>query len=143
MLKSETEIIDGITFTATQFGAMRGFSILGRLVKTVGPAISVLSSANPDSEVSELAPAIAGALRDLDPDVALVLAVDVLMGTTALMTGPNGVQALIEISRSNLDVVFNGRLMTMFKVLAFVVKLNYSDFFAGSAPDAALPSLTP
>jgi hypothetical protein len=136
MLKQDTQEIDGLKFTCTQFPAMRGFTLLGRLIKTIGPAISVLSSADAEADIRDLAPLIAVALKDLDPDAATALAADVLAGTSVIMDKHVPLD-----TRANIDMVFSGKLGTMFKVLAFAVKLNYEDFFGGIAPSAeALPA---
>lgn len=139
MLKQETQTIDGLSFTTTQFPAMRAFTLFSKLVKTIGPAITVLSGANPESDVAELAPSIATALKDVDPDAMTILAAEVLSSTSAVMTGPSGAAQVPLNSVDGINLVFMGRLMTMFKVLAFAVKVNYGDFFGGSASAAPLP----
>lgn len=134
MVKQETQEIDGISFTCTQFAAMRAFTLFGRLVKTIGPAISVLSGANPDDDVAILTPMLAAALKDLEPEAASSLAAEVLAGTIAIVDGKN----VALNSTQNIDRVFTGRLPTMFRALAFAVKTNYSDFFAEAAQSGGL-----
>ena len=139
MLKQETKEIDGLKFEVTQFGAMKGFALLARLTKTIGPAFSVLSAADKDADIMTLAPAIASALKNLDDEAAVQLAADVLRGTLATMK--DGTPVRLD-NPTNIDLVFMGKLTTMFKVLAFAVGVNYGDFFAGGV-DAPAPAPTP
>lgn len=136
MLKQETQSIDGISFTVTQFPAMRGFTLFGKLVKTIGPALSALSGLDPQADVIKVAPVIASALRDLDPEAASALALEIFASTSAIIDTPSGPRNVQVNTRENVDIVFMGKLMTMFKALAFAVQVNFGDFFGGSAPDA-------
>lgn len=143
-LKQAEETIDDLKFTSTQFPAMRALPLLGRLVKTIGPAIAVLSEAKLDSDMSELAAPIALALKDLDPNAVTALACEILASTSVILVGPQGAANIPLSSVENINIAFEGRLMTMFKVLGFAVKLNFADFFAGSAQSAvALPVIAP
>jgi hypothetical protein len=133
VIKQETRFIDDIQITTVQFAAMRGFTILGKLAKTIGPAISVLSGVDPETDIISIAPALASALKDLDPEAATVLAAEVLSGTTATINN----QPVPLNSDVNINLVFGGKLMTMFRTLAFALGVNYSDFFSGIGPAAA------
>lgn len=141
MLRQEEQTIDGMRFTCQQFGAMRGFHLLARLVKSIGPAISVLQSVDPESDIKDIAPAIAVALKDLDADIVTALAVEILAGTSAILPGSSGGMRNIQLdNQSNIDMVFNGKLPTMFQALAFAVKVNYAEFFSGAgAQSGTLP----
>lgn len=139
-LKYEEAEIDGIKFATTQYGAMRGLELLGRLAKTVGPALGALSSADMSPDLERFAPVIAIALRDLQPSELTALTVDILSGTSATITDGDKMRRVDLMSRESLDKVFNGRLMTMFKVLLHALKVNYSDFgFGSAAPNESAP----
>ncbi len=137
-LKSDTLELEGIRFSTQQFMAMRSFSLLARLTKTVGPALGALMKLNPASQLEDVGSELAAAFSTLDPDEATKLVPEILAMTSALIDGK---QSLLN-STSAIDNVFSGRLKTMFQVLAFVLKCNYADFMPGSsAPaSAALPS---
>jgi hypothetical protein len=135
-LKTESTTIDGMEFQTTQFPAMASFNLLARLVKTLGPAISALTAANPETDLRDLAGPLAAGLQTLNADDASRLVLDVLSCTTALVQGPSGTKLVALNTQGNIDVVFSGRLMVMFKVLAHALKVNYEDFAGGSDPAA-------
>ena len=134
-LKCEEITIDGYRFITTQFTAMRSFTLLGKLAKTIGPALGVLTNANPDANIASLAPQLATAMMGMDPEEATKLAAQVLGSTMAIT--PAGVKHEFSDS-TQIDQVFNGRLGRMFKVLGFVLRVNYGDFLGGSG-DAVAP----
>lgn len=139
-LKYEETELDGIRFGTTQYPAMRGLELMGRLAQTIGPALGALSMSDMETELDKFAPVIAVALRDLKPAELTSLAVDILSGTTATITEGNAVKRVDLMSREALDRVFSGRLMTMFKVVLHALKVNYADFGFGSAtPNESAP----
>lgn len=139
-LKHEETEIDGIKFSTTQYGAMRGLELLGKLAKTVGPAMGALSSAETGTDIEKFAPVIAVALRDLQPNELVSLSVDILSGTSATITDNNTMRRVDLVNRDALDKVFSGRLTTMFKVLLHALKVNFSDFgFGSAAPSESAP----
>ncbi len=140
MIKQETKVIDGISFTTQQFAAMRGFTLLGKLVKVVGPALGALSGAGADTELSTMGPVIAGALSGLDPDAAAALALEILSGTVAQIDTDKGVRNVTLNTRENVDLVFMGKLRTMFNVLGFAISVNYQDFGVGSGAGLLAPA---
>lgn len=143
-LKYEEVEIDGIKFGTTQFAAMRSLELLGKLVQTVGPALGVISTADPNTPLEQLAPVLAGALSNLKPHELGPLAMEILAGTTATLEvdGKYGRKDLL--SKNDFNEVFSGRLMTMFKAIMHALKVNYADFGLGSGPakDAPSPAVT-
>jgi hypothetical protein len=133
-LKHEETVIDGITFGTTQFGGFRALELMGKLAQTIGPALGVLSAADPSTPLEALAPHLAQALSGMKPTELSALALEVLSQTTATMDD-NGTIRRIDIKDvPSFNRVFTGRLMTMFKVCLHALKVNYSDFGFGSAP---------
>lgn len=130
MLKQETKEIGGKRYTTRQFPAMRAFPLFMRLVKHLGPAMSALGEANPQSDLAELVPTIAVALRDLDPAAVTELARDILADTSVALEG--GASMRLD-SDESINAAFMGDLMLMFKVLAHAARVNFADFFGGSA----------
>lgn len=131
MLKTERETIDGIDFTTTQLPAMKAFKLLARLTKVAGPVMAALSSLEDSMEIAELAPVLANALSALEADELSDLAVEVLKGTSAIVSDMNGSRKLDLMVQENIDLVFSGRLLTMMKVLIHAIKVNYHDFLEG------------
>jgi len=141
-LKYEEVEIDGIKFGTTQYGAMRSLELLGKLAKTIGPALGAISSADMNTDLEKFAPVLAVALRDLQPAELSDLTLDILKGTTATITDGSGNMKRVDLmSRESLDRVFSGRLMTMFKAVMHALKVNYSDFgFGSAAPSESAPA---
>jgi hypothetical protein len=141
MLNKESRTIDGVDFVATQFPAVRGFTILGKLVKTIGPALGTLASAGGDQDLAALAPQLATALSGLDPSAAASLMIEVLSCVSAMTTDDQGRMRSTQLdSQAAIDKVFSGRLGVMFKVIGLALQVNYSDFMAGSFPTAPGPT---
>jgi hypothetical protein len=136
-LKTEDTTIDGIVFSTTQFGAMAALELMGRLAQTIGPAVGVLSAANPDTPVDQLAPVIASAMQNLKPNELGALAMAVLANTSATINDNGTLRRLDILTTQDFNKVFSGKLMTMFKAIVHALKVNYSDFGFGSAPASA------
>ncbi len=139
MLTSEIKTIDGISFEVTQFPAMRGFALLAKLLKLLGPAIGALGSVqgiSADTDISAIGPALSTAFMSLDPDQASALALDILKCTAATISDEKGMRRVELSSSQSVDLVFSSRLKTMLQVLVFAVQVNYRDFFSGSVPSA-------
>lgn len=138
MIKSDTEDFDGIKYTTTQFGAMRSLELLARLVKTVGPALGALTRLDASTQLAS-APELVSALGSLEPTEASSLVKALMANTTALITDEKGMRNVLLASQEAIDSVFSGRVFTMFKVLGFIIKVNFGDFTQGSAPSAPQP----
>lgn len=131
-LKYEETEIDGIRFGTTQYGAMRALELMGKLAQTIGPALGALSAADMTTELEKFAPVIGIALRDLKPAELSSLVIDVLSGTTATVTEEGKIRRSDLMTREQIDRVFSGKLMTMFKAILHALKVNYADFGFGS-----------
>lgn len=138
-LKYEEVEIDGIKFGTRQFAAMRGLQLMGRLAKTIGPALGVLSTADPNTPLEQLAPVLAAALTNLNPEDLGILALEILSGTTATMEDEGNLRRVDILSVNDFNKVFAGGLMTMFKAVLHALKVNYSDFGLGGAPKSSAP----
>ncbi len=136
-LKREKKIIGDLEFDTSQFPAMLSFTLLAKVAKIVGPALGALQKLDPSTELSGVA--MAGAFAGVDPKDATALIPEILSETAVYMDGK-----FIQLnSKSNIDLVFSGRLMVMFQVVGFVLQVNYGDFFEGSglpAPQTLKPS---
>lgn len=140
MIKQQHEHIDGKQYTVTQFPAMRGFPIFLRFWKIVGPALAAMQAVNPNAEATweNLAPAIAGAFRDLDVGEATSFAVELLSGTSTVANG----ERLALDNETAINGAFGANLLTMFKVLAFAARVNFGDFFVVGG-ELVAPRATP
>lgn len=120
MQKSSTEIIDGITYQATQFSASKGLRMVHRVGKILGPSLSQLSGMKQD---------------ELEAD-KLGAAIQALFSNCTELEFQQTVKELLEgVTRDgkpiNFDIDFSGELMHLFKVLMFVFKVQFGNFFSG------------
>lgn len=138
--KFEEYEIDGIKFTTQQFGGFRALELMGELAQVIGPALGVLSSADPETPLEQLAPVLAMALRGMKPEELSTLALKVLASTQAVIDVNGTLKRVDIVDKSSFDRVFTGRLMTMFKVALRALQINYADFGFGSAPAKDAPA---
>lgn len=134
-MKSDEREIDGLLVKTVQLPAMRAFKLLARLVKAVGPALGVLTKLDPSAQLDAVAGEIAGAFASLDADEAERLVPEILTKTTVFIPDDRGGSEKL-LTKERIDDMFTGRLMTLFRVLGFVLQVNFQDFYAGSAPAA-------
>lgn len=134
MLKTVSKDLGDLTYTTTQFPAMRSVQLLTRLAKVAGPVLAALAGAQPTDDISVHAPKLAGALAGLEPVEASSLVADVLMCTAVAVPDAAGGRRIEFTSATNIDLVFSGRLGDLFKILMWVIEVNYGDFSVGSAP---------
>jgi hypothetical protein len=130
MLKTEKRVIDGLEITTTQLPALRSLGLFNKLGKVLAPALSSI----PDTfsfehtEVASLAPAFVTIFGAMEAGEAQALACNILESTNVELDGK-----VISLTDPRMvDLVFSGRLPTMFKAIAFVLEVNFSDFFKGA-----------
>lgn len=138
MLKVEEKYINDVKFVTTQLPATRAFTLFTRLVKVAGPVIGALGGVNPETDMIAAIGPLAEGLKNLNPDEVIDLCLAVLVNTEAYVDD----RKYLLSSRENFDRVFNGRLRSIFEVLAFAIKVNFKDFFGDSSPDALPPATT-
>ena len=112
-------------FEVTQFTCMRSVRMMTRLGKMLGPALEKLKGAAAGDQGDALA-AIGDLLQTLEEVAVEKLILDLLEVVTIDGTP----------LRPQLDMLFAGKLASLFKLAAFVVQVNYSDFF-GALGDLA------
>ena len=125
MQKTETQVIDGISYTSTQFSATKGLKMFHRLGKYIGPALGKINiddlknKSGGDIEISAFAGAIE-AFFSACPENEFESTIKELLTTTTRNNAP-----------INFDLDFSGELGHLFKVLAFVFKVQFGNFFNG------------
>lgn len=137
MTKTERKSIDGIDVEVTQLTAMKSLRMFHRLATAVGPAFG------------ELMGALGGRKNALDAELdprALGLAVSKLCMSVSADDLESITRELLETARVHIngqqgrlmdqfELLFQGKLPTLFKVLAFALQVNYGSF------SVALPAL--
>lgn len=133
-LTPQVEEIDGIRFTISQLPGMRGLRVFSRLTKMLGkagPAAKALISGGTKDAGAVLA--ILGGMEEED----LVFVAKELLAP-CVFSGPADVGQGNAADR--FDVLFQGRIDLLFKVLLFALRVNYGSFskgLSGSAGQAA------
>lgn len=133
MLEAQTETIDGTAFTISPLPAMKAFLMLQRLGKVLGPALARVAGAVKGDAVdgAGAADALVLLFSGLPPEELETIVRDLLAGS--LVLGEGGKAAPLMTGGANgkgvFDVVFQGRMGTLFKLLAFAIRVNYRDFF--------------
>jgi len=128
MVDNKEKEIDEMKVSVTQFPARFGFKMQAKLLKIFGPVIGTVLSGNDvstsglDSTVSmdKLADAVRILFDVIDEDKALALVLELLQSTRI-----NGQ----EVNEATFDALFPGKYATMYKILGFVLEVNYGSFF--------------
>lgn len=125
-MESHTREIGGDVYTTALFPAKQGFKLLNRLKKTLGPAFGAWIGQQVENIVTLIG-------SDLSDDQMLQLVLDLFELTSVDKKEENRLAGPL----TNGDVFnshFAGRYGRMFKVLAFVVEVNYPDFLTELIP---------
>lgn len=126
MIETKEKEIDGMTVMVTQFPASEGFKLFTKLMSVVSPVLGEAANVAKGGNVLD-------AKVDLESiGKALQSAVGSMNETEWLafvkrMFADTRVDA--KELKDGIDIVFAGKYMTMFKVLAFVIEVNYQDFW--------------
>ena len=128
--------IDGQTWKTNEFPATVGLRLFVGLAKLlggpVGKAVAALRGDGLDAGVGVLGDALESLTGRLDEEQALTLAKRLLANTTVIDEGGK-----LRDAAGQFDLLFQGRYLTLFKVLWFVVEANFkiplSGFLAAGA----------
>ncbi len=128
-IKNDERVINGRTFHSTQFGAVQALGLSVRLGKVLGPAIAELFGSSADKSAAMQKDArvlIAYALAHADHREIVTLVQDLLKNTSAVEN-----DKLVPLdAQTRIDAIFSGDLASMMSAVAFVVELNFGNFFA-------------
>jgi hypothetical protein len=131
MRTSDKSTIDGLEFTTSMLPARRAARLGARLLRLSGPLLSKLDGVKMSDDVSVLASAMISLFQTVDDDELESLQAEILCGTSVKITlpgkkKPDNVDLL---DGDMIDLVFTGRLATMYKAMKFAVEVNFADFF--------------
>ena len=135
----KTKKIDGITFSVGSMMAMDAFKLKSKLIKIFAPSLGKLFSSFDlnkdfkDIDLSKipLAEVIQNVMSELDDETIDYLLRKLLWNVTAT-TDVNGKKTAVAFSsdfETVFNLVFNQKLFTLYPLLAFVLEVNYPDFF--------------
>jgi hypothetical protein len=141
MAGTKKKEIDGITFQVAPFMAVEALRLKAHLIRLFGPSLGELLGGLQggdkldalDVDISRIN--IAGALEklflQLDEDSFVRLVQRLFQNTIATWTadGKSHSMAFNTDFSTALDLVFSGRLFTIYPAILFVLEVNYPDFF--------------
>ncbi len=126
-IETKAKEIDNVLYEVTQFTATRGFKLSARLWLLFSePLANLFSSGNIDKsksfldmDASVIAKAIASLNTKFTDESLFEFAKELLTQTQR------------DRKEINFDLDFAGNIMHLYKVLVFVVEVNFADFFDG------------
>ena len=147
-IRTDKEVIHGIEVETTQFLPMRAHKLLMRLARVLGPALGEIANVEIGEmgDISSLnlvsmGPALMRVFSEMDDVTAEKLPLEILAGTTAIVTDANGNKRKHQLGTvDGFDQAFIGQGIAHFMVMAFALKVNYARFLedlAALAPVSA------
>lgn len=128
--------IDGVKYTCTMMPATKAHKVLIELVATIGrPALVAIATgfgSKIDSGIEEVVDVATALLTEkLTPDTSLHLLRTMLDGVAAEGVGSFAKDAVF-------DEHFRGKIMHLYRLVAWAISVNYSDFFAGARSNTSV-----
>lgn len=109
MIETREKIIDGATYSVTQLPARRALKMKAKLIKLFGSFM-----------LSSDASSFQNMCMSIDENQFEALCMELIVGVRK-----NG----IELSPPTFDLEFAGDMAGVFKLLLFVIEVNYANFF--------------
>jgi hypothetical protein len=125
MIQSKEKGIDGATYVVTQFPARRALALQTRLLKLLGPSLATALGGVHEGRID--AAVLSISLQQLGEKLDESATVDLVM---QLLSGTR--KDGKEITEGVFDLEFAGRMDTLYKVLGFVLEVNFGGFFEKS-----------
>ena len=117
MIETKEKEVGGSTYSVTQMPAIRALKVQARLLRLIGPSFAAMIASGDDSSI----PMAITLLTDkLDEKTFENLVLELTQGVRK-----DG----IELTRSKIDLDFAGNLNELFRVLQFILEVNFADFF--------------
>lgn len=129
MIRTEQKVIDGSVYTATQFPARYALRLKAKLIKIFGSPLTqiLFPEGKPlenilDYELKkdDIVKAIPLLFENLDEKTFDSLIIEILSGVR---------KEGVELTANVIDLEFSGELHTLYKVIWFVIELNYGSFW--------------
>jgi hypothetical protein len=131
-MEAKTKEINGHNYEVSPFPARHAFKLKAELLRKLGPGLAAMvgaakgdSLANPELDGAALATGVEALFSNLGTsDEIMALVEDIVR-----MTRRDGK----EITGASIDLDFQGQLSDLYKVVWFVLEVNYGDFFEGAS----------
>ena len=139
--KEQKTTIGDITFQVTPFMAVEGLRLKARLVRAFGPALgeilggvdgkNVKSIADVNLAGNSFARGLEKLFEQLDESSFVALVERLFANVIANWNtdGKNRAVAFNQDFETAMNLVFQGRLFSIYPLIVFVLKVNYPDFF--------------
>jgi hypothetical protein len=140
--KEQKIVIDGITFQVAPFMATEGLRLKAHLVRTFGPALGEILGGIDGNKVSNIADMNLGGsgitagieklVEQLDESSFIALIERLFVGVIASWNEggkPRSIAFATDFEAA-MQLVFLGRLFSVYELIIFVLKVNYPDFFS-------------
>jgi hypothetical protein len=139
--KEQKTVIDGVAFQVGPFMAVEGLRLKAHLVRTFGPAISELLGGIDGQKVGGIADINLGGggiakgleklLEQLDESGFEALVKRLLTNVIAIWPegGKSRSISFGQDFETAMELVFLGRLFSIYPLILFVLRVNYPDFF--------------
>ena len=139
------KVIDGIRFSVAPFMAIEALKLKAYLIKKFGPsvgqALGALQGGLPldgaglgelKLDGAALSLAVEKLMAQLDEDDFISLIKRLFRNVTASLTKDGKALTLLftpDVFDTSMEVVFSGRLFSVYEVIGLVLEANYPDFF--------------
>ena len=135
-------VIDGITFQVAPFMAVEGLRLKAHLVRTFGPALGELLGGTDGQKVGSIADISLGGdgfsrglekLLEQLTEAAFEALVKRLLANVIAIWPEGGKSRSVSFGQdfeTAMQLVFLGRLFSIYELIIFVLKVNYPDFFS-------------
>lgn len=120
MIETKEKTIGDSVYSVTQMPAIRAVRMQARLLRLVGPSFGALIGSDPKNPDSSIPLAVSLLADKLDETTFEKLVLE-------LMTGVRKDGA--ELTRGKIDLDFAGNLNDLYRVIQFILEVNFSDFF--------------
>lgn len=117
-IETQSKLIDGVEYSVTQLPARRALKLKAKLIKSFGSVFASFISNGKDPD--NLAKAIQLFSQSIDENQFESIIVELL--STARKRGH-------ELTPSTIDTEFAGDIAGIYKVSAYVIEVNYANFF--------------
>lgn len=142
MFEMKEKQIGDVLYKVSPFAAMEALKLKATILKIFGPAIgkalagltsSTATLANTKIDGDSISGAFTALFEELDEDTFGAIVKRCLRNTTAIIgLNANGQQQQVQFAdgrEENLTIVFCGHLLDIYKLIYFVLEVNYPDFF--------------
>lgn len=139
MLLTKEKEIQGMNVKVTQFGGIEAMQLKVALAKLMAPALAGLAGVNPNANILEqevkpelLTKVFNSLFATMTENDFIALIKRILRNTMIQIENESGDKIWVQMDsdfNNKFDLVFSGKVFSVYPVLWFVLEVNYPDFF--------------